>query len=234
MDAGRPWVCPQLGRALRPGLSSALGKPGCSFFTSTLGREHRGLWTRGSGAGGLEGVCDAFGWHPNEISPLPRKYPALPVSALSPEEGPHGGQLDRLPPSAPKFFRAPPSDGAPAKPWGCTGPSPAAPPFPRLPGGTHCPCPPRHAVRAGAAEGHHQDPAKRPSFVPPDDSPAGKDLSGKVKVGSPTLAPRPSRGLPRISESRRGPKHQAKPSTGKKTHRVPRHQMLLPAQRKQF
>lgn len=46
VDAGRPWVCPRLGRALRPGLSSALGKPGCSFFTSTLGREDRGLWTQ--------------------------------------------------------------------------------------------------------------------------------------------------------------------------------------------
>lgn len=86
---------------------------------------------------------------------------------------------------------------------------PAAPPFPRLPGGTHCPCPPRHAVWAGAAEGHHQDPAKRPSFVPPDDSPAGKDLSGKVKVGSPMLALRPS---PRAAQDLREPPWPEAPS----------------------
>lgn len=63
----------QLGRAWRPGLSSALGKPGCGFFTSSLGREHRGLR-------GLEGsgeVRAAFGLlAPYKECPLPQE--ALP------------------------------------------------------------------------------------------------------------------------------------------------------------
>lgn len=131
------------------------------------------------------------------------------MSTLSPGEGPHRGQPECLPPSAlnASLESAPPSAEATAEPWGCAGDLPAA-----RAATTSLPANPSGLGLQGSTIRNQQrgQALSNPMQL----------FSGKVKASSPTPALRPSPQV-KISESRRGLKHQAKPSMKENPTAVP-------------